>query len=269
MVDLNGSPSERCIIFYLLFTMKTIKDVKERCSVLARDTSQCFHGTVIHYSFTFTTVKSKKKTIAYTSVANHLISLFSVSNVCVQQLTKRIFTILQRYSSLTKFVANNSALIETFLCEKLTFPVSSDIPHCPSPAKIASTSSCTPSNSIVPSPVKTRQDCGNRSGAKKVNSSLYKTLKLKKSEHYKLKQFTSNVKRSLGVRVKKQKLSRHQQKLSDQKLVIRNLKIKLNHSEKQIIDDYVKQISKLVSQNESFTNTVLELKSTAEEKGVS
>ena len=109
--------AERCIIFYLLFTMKTIKDVKERCSVLARDTSQCFHGTVIHYSFTFTTVKSKKKTIAYTSVANHLISLFSVSNVCVQQLTKRIFTILQRYSSLTKFVANNSALIETFLCE--------------------------------------------------------------------------------------------------------------------------------------------------------
>ena len=133
------------------------------------------------------------------SVANYLISLSPVSNVCVQQLTKRIFTILQRYSSLTKFVANNSALIETFLCEKLTFPVSSDIPHCPSPAQIASTSLCTPStsNSIVPSPVKTRQDCGNCSEAKKVNSSLYKSLKLKKSEHYKLKQFTSNVKRSL------------------------------------------------------------------------
>ena len=184
----------------------------------------------------------------------------------MQKLTKRIFTILQRYSLLTKFVANNSALIETFLCEKLTFPVSSDIPHCSSPAKIASISSCTPStsNSIVPSPVKTRQDCRNCSGSKKVNFSLYKSLKLEKSEHYKLKQFTSNVKRSLGVRVIKQKLSRHQQKLSDQKLVIRNLKIKLDHSEKQVtkhhhtIHDYVKQISKLVSQNESLTSTVLE-----------
>ena len=124
----------------------------------------------------------------------------------------------------------------------------------------------------MPSPVKTRQDCGNCSEAKKVNSSLYKSLKLKKSEHYKLKQFTSNVKRSLGVRVKQQKLSRHQQKLSDQKLVIRNLQIKLNHSEKQVtkhnhtIGDYVKRITKLVSQNESLTSTVLGLKSTVKQK---
>ena len=118
--------------------------------------------------------------MAFTSLANYLVSSFAEPNGCATQLIPQIRQILDRYAFLTKLVAKNSTAIEGFLCEKLVFlerqknfesvsdtPVA--LPH--SPVKDSSTSRADPT-SVVTTPVKTRRDCNNCSASKKVNSAV-------------------------------------------------------------------------------------------------
>ena len=71
--------------------------------------------------------------------------------------------------------------------------------------------------SAVVTPVKTRRDCFNCSSVEKANSSLQKTLKTEKSKHHQLKSFTAGIKKNLNLKAQKQKLSRHGQKIDEQK----------------------------------------------------
>ena len=137
-----------------------------------------------------------------------------MSNVCITQLTKRIYTTLERYTALSKSVSRNSAQIETCLLEKLIFPQNDtnsnsdsqqQIPHSPSPVAIASTST---SITCVQSPVKTRRDCDIFSSSKKVNNVLKYRLKEVKRKHHQLRSFTANVKRRLNFKSKDQTLRR-------------------------------------------------------------
>ena len=273
------------LVFLFLFRyhppnmdFQTAQDVKHRIAFLANQSLHCTNGVVIHQSFQFTVTKGKKKFIAFKDLANSLILKYSETHpVSVPHLVTKIRSILDIYRSLIKRISANSVLIGNFIQEKFELPLLDATPttsakpasgELKSPPQHHSPEKPAHKTLQVTTPVKTRQECGNCSVAKKVNSSLQKSLKLEKSKQHKLKRFASNVKKSLNLKAQKQKISRHEQRLADQKITIRKLQIKLNHVERQLLkshrsnDNHTKDVSKLVLENESLRKTVHDLQRT-------
>ena len=263
--------------------LQSSEDVKIRIASV-KDALYCTNAAVIHHSFQCVKTVKRKKVVAFTQLAEHLISKYSKHPVSLNLLLNKLRRTINHYNSLILNIKRNSILIDTFLKEEFVFPsldtveppqASAQQPHNLFCGQSTSNAESAPSSppakrrvlTHVTTPVKTRRDCENCSGVKKANSSLRKSLKLLKTDNGKLKKFTSNVKKSLNFRVQKQKLTRHGQKINDQKCVIRNLLIQLRHTEIRLSkvlknnDELIKEKDKLLCENSKLIQEISQLKS--------
>ena len=199
--------------------LQSIKDVKIQIASV-KDALYCTNAAVIHHSFQCVKSFKRKKFVAFTQLAELLISRYSKHPLSSNLLLNKLRSTINNYNSLIINIKRNSILIDTFLKEEFILPsldtvkpprASAQQPHNLFCGESTSNAESAPSSppakrralTHVATPVKTCRDCGNCSRAKKANSSLQKSIELAKIDNGKLNRFTSNVEKSLNFRVEK------------------------------------------------------------------
>ena len=163
--------------------------------------------------------KERKKTVAFTQLANHLIVNCNFG-ATLNGLPAKVTSVWEQYNALIKDVERNGVVIDTFIHEDFQFPQNLEkvtTPASPPRTPVKQLQRRSDIASAVVTPVKTRRDCFNCSSVQKANSSLPKTLKTEKCKHHQLNSFTAGIKKNLNLKAQKQKLSRHGQKIDEQK----------------------------------------------------